>query len=128
MANVVGCSIIIKDDFNNVLIAQRKAKRNEPKLWYIFGKKLKGKESIEKCVHRTVKEELKSILFDVNQLDEFIIDSENNESVQLFSGSLREKITCHADIVSYKWVSKDALDAYDFAPGEKEKILRYFSK
>lgn len=47
MAKVVECSIIIKDDFNNVFIVQRKTKKIEPKFRYSVGKS-KRKESEEK--------------------------------------------------------------------------------
>ena len=43
MGKVVRCSIIIYDDFDNVLIAER-GKKNE-RTWGIFGKEIKGKET-----------------------------------------------------------------------------------
>ena len=51
MAKVVECSIIIKDDFNNVFIVQRKTKKNEPKLWYSVGKKVRGKNQKKNVFH-----------------------------------------------------------------------------
>ena len=43
MGMITRCSIIIYDDFGNVLIAER-GKRNERK-WGTFGKEIKGKET-----------------------------------------------------------------------------------
>ena len=50
MGIVTRCSIIIYDDFGNVLIAER-GKRNE-RTWGIFGKEIKGKETEEKCISK----------------------------------------------------------------------------
>ena len=52
MGKVVRCSIIIYDDFDNVLIAER-GKKNE-RTWGIFGKEIKGKETDEKCINKTI--------------------------------------------------------------------------
>ncbi|GAB6167828.1 hypothetical protein JCM1393_02880 [Clostridium carnis] len=127
MAKIIGCSIIIKDDFNNVLIARKKVKKNEPKLWYIFGRTLRGKETTEKCINRAIKEDLKSIIFDLAPLKEYVVDETTLDSYLLYTGSIKERVTTHADIVECKWVSERNLDDYDFAQGEKEKIISYYN-
>lgn len=125
MAKITECSIIIKDDFNNVFIVQRKTKKNEPKLWYIIGRKLRGKETAEKCISRAIKEDLKSIVFNLEQLSEEL----NEELVSLlYKGEIKERITYGSDIVEGKWISLNEIDQYEFASGEKEKLLTYYNK
>ena len=68
MSNIKFCSIIIKDDFNNILISKRKGKKADEHLWYIFERKIKGRETPEKCANRAIKEDLKTIVFDLNKL------------------------------------------------------------
>ena len=120
MSNVKFCSIIIKDDFNNILISKRKGKKADEHLWYIFERKIKGRETPEKCANRAIKEDLKTIVFDLNPLCDFNVNEE--ETLRVFTGSLKEKITCGANITTYKWINKDDLDDYTFANGELEKI------
>ena len=73
MGRIAECSVIIKDDFNNIFIVRRKTKRNEPKLWYIVGKKIRWKETEEKCIARAIKDDLKSIIFNLEKLGEIKI-------------------------------------------------------
>jgi NUDIX domain len=125
MAKITECSIIIKDDFNNVFIVQRKTKKNEPKLWYIIARKLRGKETAEKCISRAIKEDLKSIVFNLEQLSE-----ELNEGLVslLYKGEIKERITYGNDIVEGRWISLNEIYQYEFAPGEREKLLIYYDK
>ena len=111
MSNIKFCSIIIKDDFNNILISKRKGKKADEHLWYVFERKIKGRETPEKCANRAIKEDL-----NVNE----------EETLRVFTGSLKEKITCGANITTYKWINKDDLDDYTFANGELEKINAFF--
>ena len=122
MSNVKFCSIIIKDDFNNILISKRKGKKADEHLWYVFERKIKGRETPEKCANRAIKEDLKTIV--LNQLCDLNVNEE--ETLRVFTGSLKEKITCGANITTYKWINKDDLDDYTFANGELEKINAFF--
>ncbi|GAA0820563.1 NUDIX domain-containing protein [Clostridium tertium] len=127
MAKVVECSIIIKDDFNNVFIVQRKTKKNEPKLWYSVGKKVRGKESEEKCISRAVKEDLKSIIFNLERIGE-VLNKERDEICAVYKGELKERVTYGNDIFDGKWLSAKEIDECDLAQGEKEKILMYINR
>jgi len=122
------CSVIIKDDFDNIFIVRRKTKRNEPKLWYTVGKKIRGRETEEKCVARAVKDDLKSIVFNLEKIGETLINKGLGETCAIYMGELKEKIVYGTDIVEGKWVSRKDLENYDLAEGEKEKILCYISK
>ena len=44
MGKVVKSTIVIYDDFKNILIAERGKGKNTPKQWGLFSKELKGKE------------------------------------------------------------------------------------
>ncbi|WP_322413577.1 hypothetical protein, partial [Clostridium perfringens] len=98
---------------------------NEPKLWYIIARKLRGKETAEKCISRAIKEDLKSIVFNLEQLSEEL----NEELVSLlYKGEIKERITYGNDIVEGRWISLNEIDQYEFAPGEREKLLIYYDK
>ena len=127
MSKIAECSLIIKDDFNNIFIIRRKTKRNQPKLWYIVGKKIKGRETEEKCIARAVKDDLKSIIFNLKKVGETKINEENDELCAVYVGELKEKIVYGNDVSEGKWVSVKELENYDLAEGEKEKILYYVS-
>ena len=120
MARIAECSVIIKDDFNNIFLVMKKTKKNEPKLWYNVGRKIKGKESEEKCVTRAIKDDLKSIVFNVERLGE--VTNISNEVCAVFKGELKEKVVLGKDVVEGKWVSISDIDKFDLAPDEKEKL------
>lgn len=128
MSRVAECSVIIKDDFNNIFIVRRKTKRNQPKLWYTVGKKIRGRETEEKCISRAVKDDLKSIVFNLEKIGEAKIDKETDNSCAIYMGELKEKVVYGTDIAEGKWVSRKELENYDLAEGEKEKILYYINK
>lgn len=127
MAKVTECSIIIKDDFNNVFVVQRKTKKSEPKLWYSVGKKVRGKESEEKCISRAVKEDLKSIVFNLERIGE-ILNKERDELCAVYKGELKERVKYGNDIIDGKWLSINEIDEYELASEEKEKILMYINR
>lgn len=126
MPKITGCSIIIKDDFNNVFIVKKKVKKNEIEYWYNIGKNLKGKESEEKCIARAIKEDLKSIVFNVEKIGE-ILKEENEEVFAVYKGEIKERTTYGNDIVDGAWINLSDLDKFNLAPGEKEKILMYYN-
>ena len=86
MSKIAECSLIIKDDFNNIFIIRRKTKRSQPKLWYIVGKKIKGRETEEKCIARAVKDDLKSIVFNLEKVGEMKINEDNAELCAIYVG------------------------------------------
>lgn len=126
MGKITTGSLIIKDDYKNVLIIQRKAKKNDPKLWEILQRDIKGKETQEKCIGKMAQRELKTVVFDLTPFKEYVINEEKEELLMLFTGKLKERITLHKDIMMDKWISESELDKYDFVPGHKERLLDYF--
>lgn len=112
MSNIAYCEVIIRDDFDNVLIIQKKVPRNQPKLWSLVGKKKKANETLDKCVHRVIKEELKTIGFDLREFETYKINEDEDKVI--FTCVLREKVSCHQSIIAWEWISKSDLDKYDF--------------
>ena len=123
MSKVVECSVIIKDDFNNIFIVKKKTKKNQPQLWYTVGRKIRGRENEEKCIARAVKDDLKSIVFNLIRIGEYILDEDLDKVCAVYEGEIKERVVYGTDIAEGKWISANELDNYDFADGEKEKIL-----
>lgn len=127
MGEVLKCSIIICDDFNAVLIANRgKGKNNLQKLWSIFGKDIKGKETTEQCINKAVDKDLKCTLFDTNPFKEYIINEDSGDTSLVYTGKVKEYLTPHKDIHCIRWITERELDKYEFSGGEKEILLEYF--
>ena len=124
MSKVVECSIIIKDDFNNIFIIKRKTKKNQPKYWYTVGRKIKGKESEEKCIARAIKDDLKYIVFNLVKLGE-IENKELEGNTSIYTGELKEKIVLGKDVEEGKWIKVDNIDEYEFEENELKKVLLF---
>ena len=91
MNKEVGCTLLIKDDFNNVLVLNKKVKREKNKLASLLSGKSREKKSDEKCIDRTVKDVLKSIPFETKFVGEYESDEESFKS--LFCYIKRKNIT-----------------------------------
>ena len=63
MNKAVGCTLLIKDDFNNVLVLNKKVTRGEEQTWSLLSGKSRGKESDEKCLNKASNKILKTIIF-----------------------------------------------------------------
>lgn len=125
MDKALGCGVIIKDYFKNVLIIQKKVKKNQPKLWQLVYRNIKGKESEDKCVHRAVKEELKVLLFNASSFENIKV-CDDEQHLKFYTGELQEKIAPHDDIVDYKWINKSNMDNYEFIPEHKAILESFF--
>ena len=84
MGMITRCSIIIYDDFGNVLIAER-GKRNERK-WGTFGKEIKGKETEEKCISKAVDKDIKCTIFDLKPFKEYNLEGEEKAEKMINKG------------------------------------------
>lgn len=125
MSNIVGCTLIIKDDFLNVLVFQKKTKKGEPQAWGLVNSKIKGKETIEKSITRGIKDSIKVLAFDLQEVGEHIINSNKNESIMVFSASIKEKPNLEKLFVDYKWISKKNIDDINLEDYEKEILKDY---
>lgn len=126
MGKIIGCSLIVKDNFNNVLVIQRKAKKNEPKIWQLVSKKRRGKEDLEKTVSRAAKEDLKSILFDLEEFDEVSVDSQADSANMIFTAIVKERMVYHKDIVAAKWINKKDVNSIELLELDRNILNTYF--
>lgn len=128
MGKVIRCSIVIFDDYKNVLIAQRgKVKKNSPIVWSIFGKEIKGKESEEKCITKALEKDLKCNIFELTPFKEYIINEDSGESLMVYTGQVKEYLTCHKEINKIVWIGKKDIDRYEFSEEEKQVLLDFFN-
>lgn len=127
MSNIVKCSIVIYDDFNNVLIAERGKGKKAIKEWGIFGKSLKGKETEEKCIFKAVDKDIKCAVFDLKPFKTYILNDQN-EKMQVYTGTIKEYITCHRSINSVKWIGKKEVDNYSFNEEDKQILNDFFDR
>lgn len=126
MKKIVACSLIVEDDFKNLLIIQKKVKKNSINLWQILQKDIKGKQTQEKTISKMVQRELNCVIFDLHPFKEYVMDEEKEEILIVYTGKLKERLTLHKDYAYYKWISKNELDQYEFIPEHKNILLDYF--
>ena len=122
---VVRCTIIIEDDFGNVLVAERGKGKNTPKTWGLFGKEIKGKEDEEKCVTKAVDKDLKCTVFDLKAFKEYKVN--DDEVVKVFTGGVKEYITAHKTINQLKWVGKSEIENYNFEEEDLKALKDFFN-
>ncbi|MBD7910477.1 MULTISPECIES: hypothetical protein [Clostridium] len=128
MAKVIGCSLIIKDDFHNILLLKKKVKRGEVEVWSLLTQKLRGKESHDKCIARGAKDILKSVIFDVEPVKEYIVNSDEDECVMVYTGRIKEKAVLDKAYKECKWIGYRNLEDYNILPYEKQILLDFFEK
>jgi hypothetical protein len=127
MDKVVKCSIIVCDDFNAVLIANRgKSKKSLQKVWSIFSCDIKGKGTVEKSISKAIDKDLKCNIFDITSFKEYDFDSESGDALKVYTGKVKEYLTPHKEIQSVKWITKSKVDMYEFSSEDKEIILDFF--
>jgi len=125
MGKVVKCFIIIRDDFNAVLIAARGKKKTQ-KLWSIFGREIKGKETSEQCASKAIDKDLNCIIFDMMPFKEYVLDKDSQDISLVYTGKVKHYINSHKDINQIKWITERELDSYDFNSDEKEILIDFF--
>ncbi|AGX43552.1 hypothetical protein [Clostridium saccharobutylicum] len=127
MMNFTGCTLLIKDDFGNILVLKKKVKKGQKEIWSLLTQKIKGKESYEKCINKSVNKILKTIVFDLKQFNEYAIDSENNEGIKVYLGDLKGKFVLDKSYDEAKWINKNDLDGYEFDEIDKKIIVDYYN-
>ena len=124
MAKISTCTLIIRDDFKNVLILQKKVKKGEVDSFSLLTQKLRGRESEEKCVNRAVKDSLKSIIFDLEKLQNYKLNDE--EETAVYVGQLKERIVLDKAYKDCKWISKKQIHDFNLDETQKEILSLYF--
>lgn len=127
MSKVIKSLVIVYDDYNNVLIAERgKGKKDSPKLWGIFGRNLRGKETGETCATKVIDKDLSCTIFDLALFKEYSLNSEEEGTVQVFTGRIRQMVSLHKEVNKVKWINSIEIDNYEFKEDEKAIILDFF--
>lgn len=120
MDNVVGCTLVVKDDFNNVLILKKKVKRGQVESYSLINNKITGKAVTEKTVEKAVKTSIKCNVFDLKPLKEFVVDKESKEKHIIYVGNIKEKPSLDKGYVDFRWISKRQIEDYNLEDFEKE--------
>ncbi len=89
MMKCTACTLIIKDDFENVLILKKKVKKGQIGKWSLLSQNLRGKESDEKCLNKASNKILKTIIFDLEPYKEFVLDSDSDEGIRVYKGEIK---------------------------------------
>jgi hypothetical protein len=127
MRNITKTLIVIYDDYNNVLVIKRgKGGNNSSGAWSILGRDLKGKENEEKCITKLVDKDLGCTIFNLAPFKEYTIDEASDDSLLVYTGIIRERVTCHKTIKQVMWINEAKLDAYTFSPNEKKILTDFF--
>ena len=127
MGKVVKSTIVIYDDFKNILIAERGKGKNTPKQWGLFSKELKGKETAERAIIKAVDKDIKCTIFDLENFKEYSANENGDETIQVYTGTVREYITTHKTINTGRWIGKKDIEQYNFSHEDLEIIKEYFS-
>lgn len=110
---------VIKDEDERVLITQRNLKKSQGGLWEFPGGKIEPNETREDAIVREIKEELDIDIQVESYLSERIFNYPEKDinlialECKMISGEI--KLLEHED---YKWVCKDKLDNFKFAPAD----------
>lgn len=127
MGKVVKTSIIIYDDYNNILAVQKGKNKDNPKeMWSLVGKELKGKESEEKAIFKAVEKDLGCGILNLTPFGEYAINEENNEKILVYSGVVGGQIVCHKTINKMKWINEREVETCGFSMIEKEALMDFF--
>ncbi|NNU78049.1 NUDIX domain-containing protein [Clostridium estertheticum] len=127
MDTYIGCSIIIKDNDNKLLIAQRsKSKKKFSLLWETVGGALKDNETPEECIRREVKEEINCSIQDLKLFKVYITNQDNRYVLIVYTGNINEQIQYNLEIEQIQWIDKSEIQKFKFCCNESEKLLDYY--
>lgn len=119
MMKCTACTLIIKDDFKNILILKKKVKKGQIGKWSLLSQNLRGKESDEKCLNKASNKILKTIIFDLEPYKEYVINEEAEEGIRVYKGEIKGRFVLDKSYDDAKWVHIDELNEYDFEDIDK---------
>lgn len=128
MMKCTACTLIINDDFNNVLILKKKVKKGEIGKWSLLSQKLRGKESDEKCLNKASNKILKTIIFDLEPYKEYILNEELEEGIRVYKGEIKGRFVLDKTYDEAQWVHKDKLSEYEFEDVDKSIIEDFIAE
>lgn len=119
MMKCTACTLIIKDDFENILILKKKVKKGQIGKWSLLSQSLRGKESDEKCLNKASNKILKTIIFDLEPYKEFVLDSDSDEGIRVYKGEIKGRFVLDKSYDDAQWVNKNKLSEYEFEDVDK---------
>lgn len=119
MMKCTACTLIIKDDFENILILKKKVKKGQMGKWSLLSQNLRGKESDEKCLNKASNKILKTIIFDLEPYKEFMLDSDSDEGIRVYKGEIKGRFVLDKSYDDAQWVNKNKLSEYEFEDIDK---------
>ena len=119
MMKCTACTLIIKDDFENVLILKKKVKKGQIGKFSLLSQNLRGKESDEKCLNKASNKILKTIIFDLEPYKEFVLDSDSDEGIRVYKGEIKGRFVLDKSYDDAQWVNKNKLSEYEFEDIDK---------
>ena len=119
MMKCTACTLIIKDDFENVLILKKKVKKGQIGKWSLLSQNLRGKESDEKFLNKASNKILKTIIFDLEPYKEFVLDSDSDEGIRVYKGEIKGRFVLDKSYDDAQWVNKNKLSEYEFEDIDK---------
>lgn len=123
MMNLTTCTLILKDDFNNILILKKKVKKGEIGKWSLISQKIRGKESYEKCLNKATNKILKTIVFDLEELKDYSLNEE--EATKVYTGDLKGRYVLDKTYEEAKWINISNVNEYDFEGMDKTILEDY---
>ncbi len=128
METYIGCSIIIHNSENKVLIARRsKSKKKFSLMWETIGGALEDSETPDECIRREVMEELNCTINDLRLFKVYIINDDKRYVLVVYTGKLYGQVQQNSEIEQVKWIDRSELEKFDFCGNELEKLLDYFN-
>ncbi|WP_297417925.1 NUDIX domain-containing protein [Clostridium sp.] len=123
----IGCSIIIYNSENRVLIARRsKSKKKFPLMWETVGGALENNETPDDCIRREVMEELNCTINNLKLFNVYVINEDNRYVLIVYTGKLNGKVQQNSEIDQVRWIDRSEVEQFDFCGNEINKLLDYF--
>lgn len=129
MNTFIGCSVIIYDGLERVLIAQRgRNKKTFPLLWETVGGALEENETPEECICRETEEEIGCKLHDLRLFKVYVVSESGNQHVLIvFIGRIDSEITLNYEIEDVSWIKVDDIDKFKFYTDNcRQKLIDFF--
>jgi len=110
---------IIENEQGNILIARRREGKSQAGMWEFPGGKVEQNETVEACLQRELLEEM-NIAIDPYEL--FAVNEHDYGTIQIrliaYKAKYRSGEIQLIDHDHYRWVSKEELKHYQWAPAD----------